>query len=84
MMTSLWQYSLGYDCPVFPGLFSYVCYVTGASLTMADCLIFNKSRVAINWYGGWHHGKKLALICILIDITCSVEMKQVDSVIVMI
>ena len=49
---------------------------------MADYLIFNKSRVAINWYGGWHHGKKWALIFILNDLLCSVEMKQVDSVIV--
>lgn len=36
---------------------------------MADCLISNKSRVAINWYGGWHHGKKWAFICILDDMT---------------
>lgn len=49
----------GYDCPLFEGVFEYVAGVGGASLAMADKLIEGSCQVAINWYGGWHHGKRL-------------------------
>ena len=48
----------GYDCPLFPGLFEYVCTVAGSSLAAADSLVREEADVAINWYGGWHHASK--------------------------
>ena len=29
---------------------------------MADCLVRDEARVSINWYGGWHHGKKYVTV----------------------
>ena len=48
----------GYDCPLFDGVYEYVCAVAGGSLAMVDCLVKDTCDVAINWYGGWHHGKR--------------------------
>lgn len=48
----------GYDCPLFPGLYDYVCEVGGASLTSADLLLSGEASTVINWYGGWHHAKR--------------------------
>ena len=56
LVDSFWY--IGYDCPPFTGLFEYVSCVARASLAMATCLVREEARVAINWYGGWHHGKK--------------------------
>ena len=56
LVASFW--CVGYDCPPFTGLFEYVSCVAGASLAMATCLVREEALVAVNWYGGWHHGKK--------------------------
>ena len=48
----------GYDCPIFPGVYEYMCAIAGSSLAAADILVKGEVDVAINWYGGWHHGKK--------------------------
>lgn len=48
----------GYDCPVVEGIFDYAAAVGGATITAAQCLLDQKSDVAINWAGGWHHAKK--------------------------
>ena len=48
----------GYDCPLFPGLFEYVCTIAGSSLAAADSLVREEADIAINWYGGWHHASK--------------------------
>lgn len=49
---------IGYDCPLFPGLYSYISSISSATVTMAKQLVTGETDVAINWYGGWHHGKK--------------------------
>jgi len=48
----------GYDCPAHPGVYNYTAHVSGATLQAAQCLIHETADVAINWFGGWHHGKK--------------------------
>lgn len=54
----------GYDCPVVEGIFDYAAAVGGATLTAAQCLWDQKSDVAINWAGGWHHAKKFVYVTI--------------------
>ena len=53
------SHNTGYDCPIFPGLFEYVCTMAGSSLAAADSLVRKEADVAVNWYGGWHHASKL-------------------------
>ncbi|XP_062510740.1 histone deacetylase 8-like isoform X2 [Corticium candelabrum] len=52
------DFGLCYDCPIFEDMYKYVCWVTGATLTAADCLLAGTNSVAINWTGGWHHAKR--------------------------
>ncbi|XP_075396248.1 histone deacetylase 8-like isoform X5 [Tenrec ecaudatus] len=52
------EYGLGYDCPATEGIFDCAAAVGGATITAAQCLIDGKSKIAINWSGGWHHAKK--------------------------
>lgn len=53
-----WVLLIEYDCPIFNGLYTYISSVTGATVAMATLLGSGDCDVAINWYGGWHHGKK--------------------------
>ena len=48
----------GYDCPLFEGIYDYACSMAGASLAAAQCLVQGEAKIAINWYGGWHHAMK--------------------------
>lgn len=50
--------NLGYDCPVHPAVYDYTSLVSGATVQAAECLIDRSADVAINWCGGWHHGKR--------------------------
>jgi acetoin utilization protein AcuC len=43
------------DCPVWPGMMSYLTLATGASVTGARWLIEGKARAAFNPSGGLHH-----------------------------
>eukprot|EP00079_Xenopus_tropicalis_P037878 XP_017951649.1 PREDICTED: histone deacetylase 8 isoform X1 [Xenopus tropicalis] len=52
------EYGLGYDCPITEGIYDYAAAVGGATLTAAEQLMAGKTRIAINWPGGWHHAKK--------------------------
>lgn len=52
------QFGLGYDCPIFSGMYDYVGVIAGSSLAMASTLVSGECLVGINWYGGWHHSKK--------------------------
>lgn len=52
------EYGLGYDCPVLPNIYQFVRVVAGGSLTAAKLLCSLKFRVAINWFGGWHHAQR--------------------------
>ena len=49
---------IGYDCPLFEGIYDYASWMAGASLAAARCLAKGETQVAINWYGGWHHAMK--------------------------
>ena len=49
---------VGYDCPLFEGIYDYASSMAGASLAAAQCLAEGVAKVAINWYGGWHHAMK--------------------------
>ncbi|XP_052245187.1 histone deacetylase 8-like isoform X2 [Dreissena polymorpha] len=51
-------YGLSYDCPAHPGVYDYASLVTGATIQAAECLMNKTADIAINWFGGWHHGKK--------------------------
>ena len=48
----------GYDCPLFSGVYDYVCSVAGSSLTAIGAIVRGEAHTVINWYGGMHHGKK--------------------------
>lgn len=56
--SSLRQYNLQEDCPVFDGLWNYCRIYSGGSLGAAARLNQGAADVAINWAGGLHHGKK--------------------------
>ena len=49
---------VGYDCPLFAGVFHSVSATAGSSLTAASALVDGEASVVLNWYGGWHHGRK--------------------------
>ena len=51
-------FSPGYDCPAHVGVYEYTALVCGATLQAGQSLIDGTADVAINWCGGWHHGKK--------------------------
>ena len=55
----------GYDCPAHVGVYEYTALVCGATLQAGRSLIDGTADVAINWSGGWHHGKKFVLILIM-------------------
>lgn len=42
-------------------MYEYTTLVAGATLHAAQCLIDGTADVAINWFGGWHHGTKYVL-----------------------
>ncbi|XP_052810380.1 histone deacetylase 8-like isoform X2 [Mya arenaria] len=52
------QYGLSYDCPAHPGVYDYAAMVSGATMQAAQSLMNDTADVVINWFGGWHHGKK--------------------------
>jgi acetoin utilization deacetylase AcuC-like enzyme len=61
MLVLSWRGSIhviGYDCAVHHGVYDYTCIVSGASIQAAQSLNNHAANIAINWYGGWHHGKK--------------------------
>uniref|UniRef100_A0A0X3P5Q6 histone deacetylase n=2 Tax=Schistocephalus solidus TaxID=70667 RepID=A0A0X3P5Q6_SCHSO len=58
VMDSLEEYGLAYDCQGFPGVYDYALSAVRATLAAVDALLKRKCQVAINWAGGWHHGKR--------------------------
>lgn len=46
------------DCPVFENMFEYCRNFTGGTIAAATQLNKQKTDIAINWSGGWHHAKK--------------------------
>ena len=59
------EFGLGYDCPPMKGgILNYAQTLAGSSVSAAEALIKNYlpngggTRLAINWYGGWHHAQR--------------------------
>jgi len=46
------------DCPAFDGVYRFGQLTTGASLDAAVQLCTDRTDIAINWSGGFHHAKK--------------------------
>ncbi|KAF2119548.1 hypothetical protein BDV96DRAFT_486982 [Lophiotrema nucula] len=63
------------DCPVFDGLWNYVCLYSGASMHAAHNLTNKQSDIAINWSGGLHHAKKnlASGFCYVNDIVLAIQ-----------
>lgn len=73
------EYGIGYDCPFIENLFEFCSNIGGASLTAAHLLNSGTFRYAVNWYGGWHHGKreKASGFCYINDIAlCISKLRQ--------
>lgn len=68
------QYGLTYDCPINRHVYTYAALTSGASLRAAECLLEGRSRVAVNWCGGWHHAKrdKASGFCYINDIVLAI------------
>lgn len=62
------------DCPVFEGLWNYVCLYGGASIHAAQTLLNRQSDIAINWSGGLHHAakRKASGFCYVNDIVLAI------------
>lgn len=58
VMKTAEEFGLRFDCPLFEGVYDYAASVAGASLEAASRLVSGEAAVAINWSGGWHHGRK--------------------------
>jgi acetoin utilization protein AcuC len=43
------------DCPVFPDLFAYATLAAGATIRGAELILENKTAIAFNPSGGYHH-----------------------------
>lgn len=52
------EYGLGYDCPILERNLELVKTLAGGSATAAKLLAKNKCKIAINWFGGWHHAQR--------------------------
>ena len=52
------QYGLAYDCPTYVGLLQTVRLLVGGALAAAEALVDGRCRVALHWYGGWHHAQR--------------------------
>ena len=68
------SHGFGYDCEVFPNLFSYTMFVAGATMTAADALLNKECDIAVNLNGGWHHAHvdEAAGFCYVNDIVIGI------------
>ncbi|KAL3317876.1 Histone deacetylase 8 [Cichlidogyrus casuarinus] len=55
---SLEEFGLSYDCSGFEGVYSYAMSSVRGTIAAVDALLKNQCTAAINWFGGWHHGKR--------------------------
>ena len=56
--SNLEEFGLAYDCPAMNNMYTFVREVVGSTLTALNALHLGHVSTAINWFGGWHHGKK--------------------------
>lgn len=64
----------GDDCPIFSGLSEFVNLYTKASFSGAADLSQEKTEIAVNWSGGFHHAKnnEFSGFCYVNDIIISI------------
>lgn len=55
----LLEFGLSYDCPLLERNYELAKSLAGGSISAAKLLCSNKYQIAINWFGGWHHGQRL-------------------------
>lgn len=58
-------FGLSYDCPPIPRLYETISYLAASSIAAAKAIAQNQCSIAINWFGGWHHGTRDEGICFL-------------------
>jgi histone deacetylase 8 len=70
----LTEFGLESDCPVFEGMYEYVRWVGGASISAAQALCDNTHDVVIAWDGGRHHAGQshAAGFCYVNDIVLAI------------
>lgn len=63
------------DTPVFPDLLTYGQWACGASLTAADLILHEGSRIVFNPWGGFHHARtdKAAGFCYVNDVVLACQ-----------
>lgn len=52
------RYNMGFDCPIFDGLYDFCQLYAGGTMEAARKLCSGQATIAINWSGGLHHAKK--------------------------
>ena len=57
-LNSIFKVNQSFDCPGFEGLFNFCKLAAGSSIDAANLIIAGEGDIAINWSGGFHHGKK--------------------------
>lgn len=68
------DFGLSYDCPPQNNLLQKLQLIAGSSLEAAKSLTSGKLKVAINWFGGWHHAlrNKASGFCYINDINIAI------------
>ncbi|RWS31301.1 cytosolic endo-beta-N-acetylglucosaminidase-like protein [Leptotrombidium deliense] len=68
------EYGLSYDCQPIAHLYKIICEIAGSTLTAAKAICSGECRIAINWFGGWHHAQRdeASGYCYVNDITIAV------------
>ena len=49
-------------------MYSYICFVAGASLKSAEILNNKDANTVINFYGGWHHAHRYFLYLLSVSL----------------
>jgi histone deacetylase 1/2 len=73
-LKQLQRFNLGFDCPVFDGIYEYCQTYVAGSIGGAQRLNNKDSNIVINWAGGMHHAKKSEAsgFCYLNDIVLGI------------
>ena len=56
--STLEEYELGYDCPIFETVYSLAKSAVSGTLSCVETLLKSEATVTINWCGGWHHAQR--------------------------
>ncbi|XP_055380509.1 histone deacetylase 8-like [Condylostylus longicornis] len=51
------EYGLGFDCPIWFGLYDYCKEIAGSTISACEEIV-NGRKIVINWFGGWHHAQR--------------------------